>query len=405
MLYQIRGFAFREAGAGGAGETPAAGNNELQPPGAPPGPTIRLDRPALENGGEIAITGAGPANERVYIEVFSEKTVRTSWFDTEKNPVNGKVPYVLYMTHDMPAFYKILIPSELKETYAGRRVKGGEGSLSAVLAELGAGAAYSAPARMKIESYQADLLGSVIGSRGSLLPGLDPEETRKRSLRLMKTRFRKAGRIFAPVVETHPDGGFSAILAVEKGSAPGRYTVEALTGDGAKIGSATFENRVGFPNVYLSNAGMAVNAAWPFLLALAIGIFGVLMGAGGGFLLNPILVSLWPLPHTVVAGTVMPTILFSQVSGIYSYSRIKFINWRFGASVGLAMLLGGFIGPKLTELISLEQYKFVFGWVLLVLAGLMLWQTTPGYLERNKKEQAILKEFRKKAEEAAAARK
>jgi uncharacterized membrane protein YfcA len=56
----------------------------------------------------------------------------------------------------------------------------------------------------------------------------------------------------------------------------------------------------------------------------------------------------------------------------------------------------------MTELITLDQFKFVFGWVLLVLAGLMVWQTTPGYLEKNKKEQAILKEFKKKAESSAA---
>ena len=39
----------------------------------------------------------------------------------------------------------------------------------------------------------------------------------------------------------------------------------------------------------------------------------------------------------------------------------------------------------------------------MVLAGLMFRQTTPGYLERNKKEQDILKEFKRKAEAAARA--
>jgi len=43
----------------------------------------------------------------------------------------------------------------------------------------------------------------------------------------------------------------------------------------------------------------------------------------------------------------------------------------------------------------------VFGWILLVLAALMFRQTTPGYLEKNKKEQAILNEFKKKAEAEA----
>jgi len=142
-----------------------------------------------------------------------------------------------------------------------------------------------------------------------------------------------------------------------------------------------------------------------FFASIGVGIVAGLItgciGAGGGFIMNPLFVSIWPLPHTVVAGTVMPTVLFSQGSGIYNYSKIKFINWKLGVTIGLSMVIGGFIGPKLTELITLDQFKFVFGWILIVLAGLMFWQTTPGYIDKNKKEQAILKEFKQKAEAAA----
>jgi uncharacterized membrane protein YfcA len=73
-------------------------------------------------------------------------------------------------------------------------------------------------------------------------------------------------------------------------------------------------------------------------------------------------------------------------------------------TMGLAMLAGGFIGPKLTELITLDQYKFVFGWILIILAALMFWQTTPGYMNKNKKEQAIMSEYKKRAEAAAKAK-
>ena len=52
-------------------------------------------------------------------------------------------------------------------------------------------------------------------------------------------------------------------------------------------------------------------------------------------------------------------------------------------------------------MITLDQFKSAFGWILLVLAALMFRQTTPGYLASNKKEQAIMKEFKKRAEEAA----
>jgi uncharacterized membrane protein YfcA len=106
----------------------------------------------------------------------------------------------------------------------------------------------------------------------------------------------------------------------------------------------------------------------------------------------------------VVAGTVTPTVLFSQASGVVNYSRIKFISWKVGIAMGLATLAGAFIGPALTDLITLDEFKFIFGWILFFLAALMFWQTTPGYIAKNKKEQAILKEFQKRAEEAALAK-
>jgi len=46
----------------------------------------------------------------------------------------------------------------------------------------------------------------------------------------------------------------------------------------------------------------------------------------------------------------------------------------------------------------------VQGIILVILAALMFWQTTPGYLAKAKKESAILKEFKKRAEEVAKAK-
>ncbi len=231
------------------------------------------------------------------------------------------------------------------------------------------------------------------------------KENAKRSMQLLKARFRSPDKVLAPAVETAPDGTYKAEIRIRQGLAPGKYTIVAFADKDVRSEPVSFENHIHFPSVYLSNAGTSLNLFGPFFLTLAIAIFGVLMGAGGGFIMNPLLVSIWPLPHTIVAGTVMPTVLFSQGSGIYNYSKIKFINWKLGVAIGLSMVVGGFIGPKLTEMITLDQFKFVFGWILIVLAALMFWQTTPGYIARNKKEQAILKEFKARAEAEAKARK
>lgn len=366
--------------------------------------SLNLDKTALENGGEITVSGKAPAGKPVFIEVWANQTVKASRFDSEPDKETGKRPYVLYLTETLPAYYKLFIPSDRQPVLDAIKEQGSKWSFSKALKDTGADAAYSAPAGIAIDRYQATLMGSIIGSRGDKLSPMDEQENRSRSMQLVKARFRSLDKVMGASVETAPDGSFTARITIRQGLAPGKYQVAARVDGQTASQPLTFENHIRFPNIYLSNAGTSLNLLGPFFLTLAISIFGVLMGAGGGFILNPLLLSIWPLPHTIVAGTVMPTVLFSQGSGIINYSKIKFIHWKLGISIGLAMIAGAFIGPKLTELITLDQFKFVFGWILVVLAALMFWQTTPGYLAKNKKEQAILNEFKKKAEAAAKSR-
>lgn len=364
------------------------------------GITVQVDKTQLSGGGKITITGKAPAGKDVYIEVWSEKTVRAARLDADPDPKTGKRPYIFYMTDEMPGFYKLIIPEKYKSVLEDAKKEGKKWSVSKVIKDAGADAVYGYPAKIKIDRYQTSLWASIIGSRGTKLEPMDEKENKRRSMQLLKARFRSVGAIFSSNLKIEEDGSFKATVEIPSNAAPGKYFVVAKVDKDIKSEPIVVENSVTFPNVYLPNAGRTVNVLWPFLLTAAITTFGVLMGAGGGFILNPILVMLG-LTHTVVAGTVMPTVLFSQASGIYNYSKIKFINWKLGITLGIAMLVGGFIGPKLTELITLEQYKFLFGWVLIILAALMFWQTTPKYLEKNKKEQAILKEFKRRAEEAA----
>lgn len=373
--------------------------------GGPFVPVISIDKTMLEGGGTIKLTGEAEAGKPVYIEVRTDRLVRTSFFDAKVDEKTGVRPYKLYMTHEMPAIYRLYMPSDKAEQIKALKAEGKSWSFSKALKDTGAELAYLNPGKMAIEAYQASLMASIVGSRGDALPKLDAKENKKRSMQLMKSRFRSPDKLLIPAIDLKPDGSFTAEIKIPEGSPPCRYYITAITDKDVVSETLVVGNSISFPVVYFENAGTSINLIWPFLLTFAVTTFGVLMGAGGGFILNPLLLSIWPLPHTVVAGTVMPTVLFSQASGIYNYSKIKFISWKLGVTLGLAMLAGGFIGPKLTEMISLDEFKFVFGWILIVLAALMLWQTTPAYLARNKKEQAILTEFKKRAEAEALASK
>jgi uncharacterized protein len=385
--------------------TQAAEETKAAPAGgeAVAAPTITIDKSEINNGGVIKVSGKAPAGKPVYLEVWAEDhDVRSSRFDADPDKDTGKRPYIFYITGEMPAYYKIYVPKDLKKVIDEEKKLGNKWSYSKLLKDLGADVAYNVPAKIKVDRHQSSFAASIIGSRGPLLEAMDEKQNRSRSMQLVKARFRSINNVLAPEIDVKPDGSYSAEIKVRDGVAPGKYKIVAVVDKKAKSEVATFENKISFPTVYLANAGTSMNLIWPFLLSLCVAIFGVLMGAGGGFIMNPLLLALFPaLPHTVVAGTVTPTVLFSQGSGIFNYSKINFISWKLGCGIGVAMLLGGFIGPKLTEMITLDQFKFAFGWILLILAALMLWQTMPSYLANNKKEQAILKEFKKRAEESA----
>lgn len=363
--------------------------------------TLRIEGDStLNNGGTIRVQGQAPAGKPVFLEVWADAhQVRASRFDGEPDPKTGVRPYIFYLTERMPAYFKIFVPITMQDKIDAEKKKGRKWSMSNIIKELGAESAFNVPAAAPVRAYQSSFMASVIGSRGQLI---SDKPNRKVAMQLTKARFRDLDKVVAAQVDLKPDGSFTADIVLRSGIAPGAYKIVAHVDKDSASAPATFTNTIAFPTVYLNNAGTSMNLVYPFLLSLAVTIFGVLMGAGGGFILNPLLVTLFPLlPHTVVAGTVTPTVLFSQGSGIYNYSRINFISWKLGVGIGLAMLAGGFIGPKLTEMISLTQFTFAFGWILLILAALMLWQTTPGYLAKNKKEQAILKEYKKRAQEAA----
>jgi hypothetical protein len=363
---------------------------------------LTLDKPEYKGGEVIKIKGAALAGRPVYIEIASEKTVQVARLDSKRDPDTGKIPYIFYLSKDIPAHYMMLMPKEVEEAYKIEKAKGKDWSVSRMLTTTGADVAYITPAKAKVDRWQASILATILGSRGDKLEAMDEKGNRRQSMPLMKTRYRWPERMFSPTIKINEDGSFEAEYKLPTNAPSGSYTVIAAVDKDTKSAPVTFKHDLPFGKLYFNRAGQSLNILGPFFLAVAVCTFGVTMGAGGGFILNPLLIFIYGIPHAIVAGSVLPSVLFSQGSGIYNYSRIKFINWKLGVGVGLAMLAGGFIGPKLTEMITLEQYKFLFGWVLLILAAIMLWQTTPGYIAKNKKEQAILKEFKKRAEEAAA---
>ena len=109
------------------------------------------------------------------------------------------------------------------------------------------------------------------------------------------------------------------------------------------------------------------------VLGFFVGGFGTLIGVGGGFLLIPALLLLFPgMPPETVTAISMTTVLFNSTSGSVAYARMKRIDYKTGLIFIAATLPGVIIGTLLVSNISRSLFNLVFGGFLLIFAIIIL---------------------------------
>jgi hypothetical protein len=108
---------------------------------------------------------------------------------------------------------------------------------------------------------------------------------------------------------------------------------------------------------------------WLGLLGVAIGTFGTIIGAGGGFILLPVLLILYPdEPPEVVTGISLAVSFCNALSGTIAYARQKRINYRVAILFTLTSVPGAILGANLIGLFSRALFQMVFGVILLASA-------------------------------------
>jgi uncharacterized protein len=126
------------------------------------------------------------------------------------------------------------------------------------------------------------------------------------------------------------------------------------------------------------------------LIGVAVGAFGTVIGAGGGFILTPILLLLYPhdSPQTLTAIS-LAAVFFNAASGSVAYARQRRIDIRSGTVFALATLPGAIGGALVVGDVSRHAFDGIMGSVLALLAGWLLagerWPLPPAkrHLERR----------------------
>lgn len=117
------------------------------------------------------------------------------------------------------------------------------------------------------------------------------------------------------------------------------------------------------------------------LLGFGVGSIGTLIGAGGGFILLPVLLLIYPDQDPEVLTSISLAVVFiNSTSGSLAYSRLKRIDHRSGMIFAAATLPGAIIGAYTTHLIPRHTFDIMLGVLLLGISSFLFFK--PQYQTR-----------------------
>lgn len=114
---------------------------------------------------------------------------------------------------------------------------------------------------------------------------------------------------------------------------------------------------------------------WLVLLGFGVGAFGTMIGAGGGFILVPVLLFLYPNDSPEVLTAISLAVVFlNATSGSIAYARNKRIDYKSGLIFAGASIPGAIIGVLANHLISRKTFEPIFGAGLIAVALYLLFK-------------------------------
>lgn len=138
-----------------------------------------------------------------------------------------------------------------------------------------------------------------------------------------------------------------------------------------------------------------LNWAYLILIGFGTGLCGVVVGAGGGFILGPILLIFFDIEPEIVAGTTLALVAINSISGGIAFKRMGLVDIRSGLLFAAAALPGAIGAPFVIGAVEGNLFRLLFGILLVILSvGLILRQKVPESQDLNSQpNQATVTKF------------
>jgi uncharacterized membrane protein YfcA len=108
---------------------------------------------------------------------------------------------------------------------------------------------------------------------------------------------------------------------------------------------------------------------WFVPVGILIGTFGTLIGAGGGFLLTPLLLLVYPQESPEILTSIsLAVVCVNACSGSVAYARMHRIDYHSGVLFALATIPGAVVGALTTRALPRRTFDLLFGTCMLLAA-------------------------------------
>ena len=111
------------------------------------------------------------------------------------------------------------------------------------------------------------------------------------------------------------------------------------------------------------------------VIGFIIGMFGTMLGGGGGFFFLPILTLIVGVPPHIAVATSLAATLPICVVGTLGHYRIGNVDFKAGTVFIIAGVFGAFAGAGITRLLTEKQLKVSFGVYALLIALNLVYTT------------------------------
>ncbi len=113
------------------------------------------------------------------------------------------------------------------------------------------------------------------------------------------------------------------------------------------------------------------------LAGFIIGTFGTLIGAGGGFILVPLLLIFYPeLPPETVTAISMAVVSVNAISGTAAYAKSGRIDYKAGITFALYTIPGSILGVYSVKYIPIQSFNVIFGILMIVLSAYLFYKNS-----------------------------